>query len=118
VGETLNITITTNQSQPHGSVFTLLINDSVCSGDGSGVVTCREQGGDVFYQTTFSYNVTAINTGIVTIKAHTNYYGAEWYSTSKVVAIRECATPESDAPESDTPESDTPEGECSNVVNL
>jgi len=121
VGDTQNITITTNQSQPHGSAFTLLINDSVChSGGASSVVSCREQGGDVL-QHTFSYHVTAINPGIVTIKAHTTYYGAEWYSTSEVVSIRECDapedesnTPEGDTPkdESDTPMGDIPEGEC------
>jgi len=96
--------ITTNQSQPHGSAFTLLINDSVChSGGSGGMVSCREQGGNVL-QHTFSYNITAISAGIVTIKAHTTYYGAEWYSTSEVVVIVECVTPESDTPESDAPE--------------
>ena len=78
VGGTLNITITTNQSHPHGSVFTLLINDGVChsGGGGDGMVSCREQGGDVL-QATFSYYITARNAGIATIKAHTTYYGAE-----------------------------------------
>ncbi|XP_065888179.1 uncharacterized protein [Dysidea avara] len=98
VGNTSNVTVTTGQSQPHEGAFTLLVNDSVChsGGGGSGVVTCREQSGDVFQQTTFSYTVTAIDTGMVTIKAHTTYYEAEWYSTSIAVTIRECDMPDGD----------------------
>ncbi|XP_065898268.1 uncharacterized protein [Dysidea avara] len=109
VGDPFNITITTNQSHPHGSVFTLLINDGVChsGGGGDGMVSCREQGGDVL-QATFSYYITARNAGIATITAHTTYYGAEWYSTSKVVTIREC--------DDDTPEGNTTNGTLVTIV--
>ena len=91
VGDTFSITFTTSQPQP----ITLFVDGRLChsGGGGNNLVTCREQGGDVF-QTSFSYNVTAMNTGVVTFRAHTIYYGAEWYSTSKVMTIRECDSPE------------------------
>ena len=92
VGDTFNITITTNQSQPHNSPFTLNINRNACSSDGgsSGVVTCQEQSGDVLHQTTFTYYVTAVHNGTVSVQGHTVYYGAEWFSNIIEVAIRDC----------------------------
>ena len=98
VDDTFNITITTSQSQPHGSPFTLLINRNTCSSDGggSGIVTCREQSGDILQQTTFSYYVTAVHNGTVNIQGHTTYYGAEWFSNIIEVTISDCDNRESE----------------------
>jgi len=99
VGDIIVITIT-SQAQ---TAVTLLVNESVChSGSGgNNLVTCREQNGGAFQTTAaFSYNVTAMNTGVLFIRAHATYHGAQWYSTSEILNIREC---------------DTPEGECDYV---
>lgn len=102
VGDVLTVTLSTNQSQPHESVFTLNVNSNVCNsgGGGGGIVSCREEEGNVTHHTAFSYYITALNPGIANIQGHTLYFGGEWYSITMTVTIRQCHT----------------EGECASIL--
>ena len=92
VGDVVTVTLSTNRSQPHESIFTLNVNSNVCNSGGGGgsIVSCREEEGNITHRTTFSYYVTALNPGIANIQGHTLYYGGEWYSTTTAVTIRPC----------------------------
>ena len=91
VGSVANVTISTNRSHSHGDAITLYVNGNVCSSThhGNGVVRCREHGSVVGH--TLSYTITAIDDGMVTMRAHTNHYGANWYSTTVIItAVDQC----------------------------
>ena len=92
MGSIINITVTTNQSHSLDDTITLLINDSVCGRNNNSVndvVECDKPSDN----TSCSYFIlTTISSGIITIRANTNYYGAHWYSVSKKMTIVEnCA---------------------------
>ena len=89
VGSVANVTVSTNQSHSHGDAITLHANSSVCSSNyhRNDVVRCHEHGSVIGH--TLSYTITAIDAGTVTIRAHTNYYGATWYSNSEKLTVVE-----------------------------
>jgi len=39
-----------------------------------------------------SFVITTIKSGVVTVRIHTNYYGADWYSDIKEVTVVEKCT--------------------------
>jgi len=87
VGEIINVTISTNQTNFHGDAITLLVNNSVCSSSshGNDIVRCEEP--DNILHHTLSYTLNAINAGKVSVSAHTNYHGATWCSDSEVINV-------------------------------
>ena len=82
----INVTVSTINFHSYDNVVTLLVNDRACTGNhsDSDIVEC-----DHNVTQLYSFILTAINSGTVTIRAHTNYYGANWYSDSKKLSIIE-----------------------------
>ena len=89
VGSVINVTIFTNLSLTLDDNVTLLANDTECSVNDidKDIVECAIDDSH-FY----SFILTATNSGTVIIKAHTDYYGADWYSDSKQVTVTEECT--------------------------
>jgi len=89
VDEIVNVTISTGQTNSHGDAITLLINNRVCSSSShsNDIVKCDEPYNIIHH--TLSYTLNAINAGTVSVKTHTNYHGATWYSDSKVINVME-----------------------------
>ena len=87
VEDEVNITVSTNQSQSLDNAITLSVNDRVCSDNNSDsdVVTCNKSS-DVIDDSS-SFTLTAVNSGSVIIRAHTNYYGANWFSHDKRITV-------------------------------
>jgi len=91
VRDTLNITVTTNRSEPHISPYTIYVDGDVCSsGSTNGLVACREEEGSVVQRIIFTYHITAIKYGTTNIQAQTIYYGSEFYSPRVELTITEC----------------------------
>ena len=87
VGSVINVTVFTNQSYSLDDTITLMVNDRVCNGNNSDndVVECDKSDDTIIHH----FILTAINSGTVIIRAHTNYHGADWYSDSENVTIVE-----------------------------
>ena len=92
MGSVVNVTVSTNQSHSLDDTITLLVNDRECNGNNSNndIVECTYHN-DVINDS-FSFILTATNSGTIIIRAHTNYYGADWYSDGKQVTIVEECT--------------------------
>ena len=87
VDSVINITVSTDQSPSLLYDVTLMVNDRACNDSGDEIVECDDVNIDFIH----SFILTAINTGTITIKAHMNYYGADWYSdTQNMTIVEEC----------------------------
>ena len=88
MGSVIRVTVSTNQSYSLSDIVTLMVNDRLCNDSDGGIMKCVKVD-DFIINNSYAFILTAINSGSVTIKAHTIYYGADWYSDSKNVTIEE-----------------------------
>ena len=87
LGSVFTVTVSTNLLLTLDDNIILLINDAECSVNDSDkdIVECVNDDSHLY-----SFILTATNIGAVIIEAHTNYYGADWYSNGKQAIVTEC----------------------------
>ena len=85
------VIVSTNHSHLlHENITLLLVNDKVCNGNDSDNDVVEYYRPDDNIDHSYSFILTTVNSSVVTIRAHTIYYGANWYSTNLTTTIEEC----------------------------
>ena len=89
VGSVITVTVSSKLPPSLPDTVTLMVNDRVCNNSDDGIVKCV-QSVDFIINNSYTFILTTINNHCnVTIKAHTKYYGADWYSDVKNVTIED-----------------------------